>query len=234
VSDLRMRWAAAGVGNPERILVTSGSGYLLHVDVTRLDTQRFDRFVRAAEAAAAGGDLRAAAAGLRTALGLWRGPALAGLTSRVLATAAHRWNERRLAVWERCIALELSLGWHGDLVGELSTLAREHPYHEGFTEHEMLALYRCGRQAEALAAYQRIAAALADELGIDPGERLRTLYTAMLRGEVNVTYYDANVPVLDAPETEDGQFAEPQPLGVLRFRELKVGQAGGVRSWTSG
>jgi DNA-binding SARP family transcriptional activator/tetratricopeptide (TPR) repeat protein len=120
---------------------------------------------------------------LREALRLWRGPALSGLDGTVLEREVTGLEERRLTVLEECLELELAEGGHNRIVAELRTLVAEHPLRERFVGLLMVALYRCGRQAEALAAYADAAGRLADDLGIDPGPELRRLHRAVLREE---------------------------------------------------
>ena len=113
---------------------------------------------------------------LREALALWRGPALADLLFETFAQVpAARLEELRLAALEKRIDADLACGRHAELVGELQQLCAVHPVQEGFAAQLMLALYRSGRQAEALDVYQKTRSALVDELGIDPGPTLQRL-----------------------------------------------------------
>ncbi|HEX2773546.1 MAG TPA: BTAD domain-containing putative transcriptional regulator, partial [Micromonosporaceae bacterium] len=153
-----------------------GSGYLLRVEPGALDAVAFDKLAERGHAAS---DPKL----LREALLLWRGPALSGLGGTVLDREATGLEERRLAVLEECLELELAEGRHSQIVAELRTPIAEHPLRERFVALLMVALYRCGRQAEALAAYGELAGRLADELGIDPGPELRRLHEAVLREE---------------------------------------------------
>jgi DNA-binding SARP family transcriptional activator len=119
-------------------------------------------------------------------LRLWRGPALLGLSGRAVEAAAMRLGEQRLAAVERCVDLELGLGRHGDLVAELAGLVGVHPLRERLVGQLMLALHGSGRQPEALAAYARLRARLADELGLMPGTALRELHGTILRNDPRV------------------------------------------------
>jgi tetratricopeptide (TPR) repeat protein len=148
-----------------------------------LDARLFLAHLDRARRLSAGGETRQAAAELRSGLRLWRGPALAGLTGRVIAAAAARLDEQCLAATEECLELELQLGRHAELVGELTELVAAHPLQDRLVAHLMVALHRSGRQAEALQAYHRLRSALADQLGLEPGARLRDLHTAILRDE---------------------------------------------------
>jgi YVTN family beta-propeller protein len=191
----RSRGAAGGV------LVTSGRGYVLRVDREHLDAALFtDRFT-AGRAALEVGRYAEAAQTLRQALDLWRGQVLADLADYAFTRPeAARLEELRLAAVEARIDADLALGRHDALTAELEQLATEHPLRERLHGQLMLALYRCGRQADALAAYRRVRALLADELGIDPGEPLERLHAAVL----------AHDPALDwtgTPDPADGQRA---------------------------
>jgi DNA-binding SARP family transcriptional activator len=165
------------------VLVTDGPGYRLAAGGLRIDAEVFaDRLVLARDAVAVGETAKAASE-LRDALGLWRGPALAGLDSRVLGSAALELDEHRLATLEECLGLELDLGLHRELVAELSAAVAEHPLRERFSSLLMLALHRGGRSGEALVVYQRFRARLAEELGLDPSPELRRLESAILRAD---------------------------------------------------
>jgi len=192
VSDLRVAWMAMATVDPSRVIVTEGDGYLLRLGPGSLDAQRFDRGLAGAATAYGQGDLPAAARLLRSALALWRGSAFAGLAGPVFAAAAARWEERRLLAWQRLVAAELALGGHHELLGELTALAAEHPYHEAFAGQLMVALYRCGRQADALSVYARLRRCLVEDLAIEPGEELARLHLAILRREATATGWDGN------------------------------------------
>ena len=167
----RSRGAAGGV------LVTRDRGYLLRVDREHLDGALFQDGFTAGRAALEAGRYAEAAETLRKALDLWRSPVLADLADYAFTRPeAARLEELRLAALEARIDADLALGRHDALTAELEQLAAEHPLRERLHGQLMLALYRCGRQAEALAAYRRARDLLADELGIDPGESLRRLH----------------------------------------------------------
>jgi YVTN family beta-propeller protein len=163
------------------VLVTSGRGYVLRVGRDRLDAAIFEDGFTAGRAALEAGRYAEAAGTLRAALGRWRGPVLADLSGYAFTRPeAARLEELRLAAVEARIDADLALGRHDALTAELERLAGEHPLRERLHGQLMLALYRCGRQADALAAYRRARDLLADELGIDPGEPLRRLHAAVL------------------------------------------------------
>src|SRR5689334_10930942 len=163
------------------ILVTQDRGYLLRVNREHLDAAIFEEWGTAGRAALDAGRYAEAAQTLRQALGLWRGPVLADLADYAFARPeAARLEELRLAAVEDRIDADLALGRHQALTGELERLAGEYPLRERLHGQLMLALYRCGRQAEALAAYRRVRNLLAGELGIDPGEPLQRLHGSVL------------------------------------------------------
>ncbi|TCO62188.1 AfsR/SARP family transcriptional regulator [Actinocrispum wychmicini] len=169
---------------PHELITTHRDGYAIEVGPGALDLDRFRAAVTEANAAAARGDLDAEVESLRAGLTLWRGAVLSDVPSESLrAAAALPLAEERLQVLERVVDLELAMGRHAELVAELSGLTAAHPMRERFWAQLMLALYRGGRQAEALAAYRSVRARLRDELGIEPGDRLRDLHQAVLTGE---------------------------------------------------
>lgn len=174
VSNLRK---ALGDG----LLVTRGRGYVLGAEGGQLDADRFQARVTAGRAALADGDAQLASARLREALALWRGPALADFAYEPFAQGeAARLEEERLAALEDRIDADLALGRHAALIGELEALVRQHPVRERLQAQLMLALYRSGRQADALEHYQLARRKLIDELGIEPGRELRELERSIL------------------------------------------------------
>jgi DNA-binding SARP family transcriptional activator/tetratricopeptide (TPR) repeat protein len=167
----------------DQALVTRPSGYLLRVGPGELDLDRFEGLTAEARRAAGAGDLKRAAECWGAALVLWRGPALAGAASEVLRRAtAPRLEEARLVAVEERLAADLSLGRHVELVGELETLVGEHPLRERLRRQLMLALYRSGRRAEALAVYRSTRQVLVEELGLEPSPALQDLERAILLG----------------------------------------------------
>jgi DNA-binding SARP family transcriptional activator len=163
---------------------TSPAGYGIEVATAGLDLTRFRAMVAEARRAGEGGDLAAESAGLTAALSLWRGPIL----SDVRSDSLHRdvvpsLTEEHLRTLERRHEVDLALGRHDRLVGELRALTGKHPYHERFWAQLMLALYRCGRVAEALEAYGEVSALLRNRLGVCPGPQIRALHTAILRDD---------------------------------------------------
>jgi predicted ATPase/DNA-binding SARP family transcriptional activator len=166
---------------PDGALDTAPPGYRLVVDPETVDLFRFVRLCDEGRSRLADGNAAGAAETLRAALNLWRGAPLADLAWEPFAHAEiARLEELRLAALEDRIDADLALGRHGQLVPELERLVVEEPLRERLRAQLMLALYRAGRQADALAVYQRARKALLDELGIEPGESLRKLERAIL------------------------------------------------------
>ncbi len=200
------------------VLITQPPGYRLAIDPERVDANRFERLLDEARSR----DPARRAALLTEALELWHGPALADLDEEQFARLeAARLDELRVVALEERIDAGLALGRHAGLVGELEALVAAHPLRERLRGQLMLALYRCGRQAEALEVYRATRLALADELGLDPSPELQELERRVLRqdpelaapGEAEheaaapaaerrlVTVLAATPPVDDDPET---------------------------------
>ncbi len=163
------------------VLVTRSPGYLLVVQPDELDAHRFQRTVEEARADLGAGESAQAAAALREADGLWRGLALADCADIPYARAeAARLEELRSAAIEDRIEAELELGRHADLVAELEALVAQYPLRERLRAQLMVALYRSGRQAEALRVYHETREFLVEELGLEPGRALQRLERAVL------------------------------------------------------
>ncbi|HMJ04542.1 MAG TPA: AfsR/SARP family transcriptional regulator, partial [Conexibacter sp.] len=164
-------------------IVPAPGGYRLNVQPDAIDAHRFERFAAAGAAKLRAGDPERAAATLGEALALWRGPALADLTGPSFAAAAAALTDLRLtAIVDRAEA-ELALGRGANVVAELETAVAEHPLHERLAARHIAALYAAGRQADALDAYERVRARLADELGAAPSPDLQAAHLAVLRGD---------------------------------------------------
>ncbi len=161
-------------------VLTHPGGYSLRADDNEVDLIRFDRRLAAGRAAVASGQPEEAVHNLRSALALWRGSALAGIPGRTIEAAAARLAELRLTVIEELVEVELELGRHRELTSELVGLVGDHPLRERLRGYLMVALYRCGRQAEALDAYRAARREFIEELGLEPGEPLRQLEQAIL------------------------------------------------------
>jgi DNA-binding SARP family transcriptional activator/pimeloyl-ACP methyl ester carboxylesterase len=190
VSELRKVLRSAGEADR---LATRPPGYLLRVTPAELDARQFEQLAKEGNAALAAGDAATAAQRLDQALRLWRGPALADLDAAPFARAeAGRLEEERLGALESRAEALLDCGRHRDLIAELETLTAAHPLRERFWLQRMLALYRAGRQADALRAYRDLRAVLIADLAIEPGPELRDLHARILRQD----------PALDRPAAD--------------------------------
>ncbi|BCK73047.1 hypothetical protein Srufu_070000 [Streptomyces libani subsp. rufus] len=162
-------------------IVTASGGYRLDVDREDVDVYRFEALVAAGRTAQRSGEPTAAAATLSEALALWRGPALADVLDMGFARSeAGRLDELRLIALESRIEADLAVGRHAEVIPELSALTEAHPLRERFCALLMTALYRAGRQAEALRVFRQTRAHLVDELAVDPGEELQRLEQRIL------------------------------------------------------
>ena len=201
VSHLRPRLAEAGLGGA----LTSGpAGYRIALAPGQVDVDRFEDLAgRAQESLGLGFPGRAAAL-VRQAQGLWRGAPFDDLEDVEAAAAeAARLEELRLGSFEVLASAELASGRHREIVADLEALVDAHPFREGFCAQLMVALYRSGRQSEALAAYAAARERLADELGLDPGPELQALSQRVLRQDP-VLLGDADVPAAAAPRAAAG------------------------------
>ncbi|WST46375.1 tetratricopeptide repeat protein [Streptomyces avidinii] len=190
VADLRRR-----IPTGSAVIATDGPGYRVVVADDQLDLLEFDTLTRAAARAVREGGQAAAAEALRAALALWRGSVLSGAGGPVIEAAATALEERRLAAAEQLFDLCLALGESGELISGLRGLITQHPLRETLRGQLMLALYRSGRQAEALREYGEVRELLVNELGIDPGPRLARLYEAILRDSPELAAPERPAPV---------------------------------------
>jgi predicted ATPase/class 3 adenylate cyclase/DNA-binding SARP family transcriptional activator len=209
-------------GDPGTVLLTCPPGYLLHADQDQVDASDFERLVAEAQCRAAEDEPARAAAMLAEALGLWRGGAFAEFADEDFARGeAVRLEELRLVALEDRIESHLSLGRHAEAIGELEALIARYPLRERLRAQLMLALYRCGRQGDALRAYQALARDLGEELGITPSPELVRLEEAVLLQK----------PELDwqPPELVGGSAAHGLPGGVVTFLFTDI--EGSTRLW---
>jgi DNA-binding SARP family transcriptional activator len=199
---LRVNVARLRKALPEGVLRTRSPGYVVRVAPDELDLHRFEHLVDEGRGLLARGLATDASQRLREALSLWHGPALADFAYESFAQPAiARLDEIRLAAIELRIEADLELGRHDELVGEIETLVAEHPLRERLRSCLMTALYRSGRQAEALDAYQHARRALVDELGIEPSPGLQELERAILRQDpALVVARSMASPVQETPE----------------------------------
>ena len=167
---------------PADRLLTQSAGYVLRVETGEVDAERFEQQLATGRRAFEEGKLDLAAESFESALAVWRGPVLSDSRYAAFAQAEiRRLEELRLEAHEERLEVELARGHHRDVVGQAEALVREQPLREGRWAQLMLALYRSGRQADALAAYRQARRQLSDELGIEPGQELRTLEQEILR-----------------------------------------------------
>jgi DNA-binding SARP family transcriptional activator len=197
---------------PEGVLVTRSPGYAVQIVPDAVDLVRFDRLHKNGQAALAAGSAARAAELLREAVALWRGPALGEFDEPFAAIESARLEELRLAAIEDRIDAELALGHHAGLAGELEALVARHPLRERLHGQLMLALYRSGRQAEALEGYRGLRAMLTTELGIEPSPALRELERRMLQQDPGLEIAPRPRPIASV-----GRLA-PRPTRLCRTR----------------
>ncbi|MCU1430669.1 MAG: ATPase [Actinomycetia bacterium] len=211
VAHLRRAMEAAQLADA---VVTRDPGYLLRVEPDRIDAVRFERLANAGHDALVAGDPGQASHELSGALALWRGDALADCRgAEPLQAEAVRLEELRMNALEDRIAADLALGSHAALVAEVESLLAAHPLREALWHALVLALYRSGRQGDALAAYQRARKTLVEALGVEPGPELRRLEIAMLEGD----------PALDPVPPVVRRRAEERPSGSRLFAAAATG-----------
>jgi len=188
----RARGAGGGV-----LVTEAGGGYRLHAPAGSVDAVLFEDLLGRGRAALEAHDPAEAAVLLDRALGLWRGEVLGDLADfGFVAAVAGRLQELRLSAMELRMEAELALGHHSTAVAELDRLVADHPLREGLHAERMLALYRSGRQSDALAAYRQLRATLAEELGIEPSPPLHALHSAVLAQDPALAWHPmALVPV---------------------------------------
>lgn len=185
-----------------RLLSLTEAGYRLSVAPGHLDAEAFDERVRRARLRAAEGRYDAAVEDVEAALQLWQAEPLAGLDGPVFASARDRFREWHAAALELWVDLHLKLGRHDSVLPDLGRLVADYPLRERLRYLQMLALYRCGRQAEALAAYRDIRERLVEEIGIEPGDSLQQLHQQILGADPALL-----APVRGAAQPE----AHPEP-----------------------
>jgi DNA-binding SARP family transcriptional activator len=179
--------ADEGTLTSKDILITRRSGYLLDVEPGDVDAVRYERLSAAGRRAVNEGDQERASRTLGEALRLWRGPALADVpTGPQLAIEAMRLEENRLGDLHLRIEADLRLGRHHQLLGELATVCARHPMLENFCAQHMVALYRSGRQSQALEAYLRLRTSMVEQLGVEPSMRVRQLHHGILTGQTGI------------------------------------------------
>lgn len=219
ISSLRRLLASR---TSDAVISTLPGGYAIRIGTGELDSQRFDELVAEAREIRARNDLDQAVARYRDAIRLWRGPALDGIDSQLVRAAASRLDELRITTSEDRIALELELGRHHELVGELTGLVGEYPLREALRGQLMLALYRSDRMAEALQVYRETRSVLIEELGIEPSEHLQQLEHAILTSDPGLDLPSA--PVTVQPARPHVPNLLPADIADFTGREEQVGQ----------
>lgn len=215
------------VGKVDATIETRPRGYILRAPEDATDVGTFRRLVTEAHALARDGRKAPAVDMLRPAIGLWRGRCLAGVPSEVLAGTAAQLDESRLEAVETCMRLELELGNHERLVGELQQLVANHPLRERLRGYLMVSLYRLGRQAEALEVYHQGRAMFTEELGLAPGRELRQLAQAILTDDADLALTEPAEPrsLVATPLSEVVQEpgADPDPVATPRQLPADIG-----------
>jgi DNA-binding SARP family transcriptional activator len=197
---------------PAQVLPASGPGYLLRLGPGQVDAETLDHHLTQAQRSPATGDLAAAARSLDAALGLWQGVPLSGIPGPWADIERVRLDELRLTAIGKRIEVLLALGSHHQTVAQLVGLIREHPLWEQFRGQLMLALYRCGRQADALAEFADARRVLARELGIEPGPGLRQLHQQILTADT----------ALDLPKPHGASTGQGHPASRGELRAVPV------------
>lgn len=185
-------------------ILTRGRGYELRIDRDSVDAERFQRLVAEASRAGNGG---APADAAREALALWRGPALSDVADEPFAAPViRRLEELRVEAAELAIEADLAAGHHLEVAAEIDALVAEHPLRERLQAQRMLALYRCGRQAEALESYRAARTTLVEEIGVEPSPALRRLHQAILRQDASL---EVEAAVQELPRELDADSSSP-------------------------
>jgi predicted ATPase/DNA-binding SARP family transcriptional activator len=215
VSRLRHCLGIGGAGGVPGMIESAGDGYALPPRSAVLDLNVFLATTRDAQAARNAGEADRAAGLLREALGLWQGVPLAGIPGEYAGSQRVRLDELRMAAIEERLALDIELGRHVAAATELQTLLASHPLRERLSELLMLALYRSGRQADALAVFDATRRLLSEELGIDPGHAL---------GEMHQRILQADESLIGMADRGGGRPAAPSPVTALVGREHDIEQ----------
>jgi len=230
VSHLRRLLAADGTAGQRcpTVLHTRHVAYALSVPDKAVDAHRFTELVERGRAELDHGQFEAGARTLRCALGIWRGAALSDVESGpVLSGHVARLEEARVAAIDQLVEVELTLGHHHEVIGELSALVREYPAHEGLHVKLMTALHQAGRRSEALHVFQRVRTTLVDDLGLEPGPQLRRVHRALLVGGSAADTGAAGRPTArTGPAVErPAQLPPDVPVFVGRRTEIAATQA---------
>ncbi|WP_432023198.1 BTAD domain-containing putative transcriptional regulator [Streptomyces parvus] len=227
VAELRQR-----IPGGRDLIVTEGPGYRVLAEPAQIDLGRFTEGLKQAREAAVAGQSSSAIATLREALALWRGPLLSGTGGSVLSAASAALEERRLTAVEQLFDLRLAVGESSEIIGELREFIDAHPLRETLRGQLMLALFRTGRQADALEEFAKIRDHLIEELGIGPGDALSELHNAVLRNSPELA---APQPPAAAPVIPEGNPSTlPYDLRDFTGREAEVSELLGFVEEASG
>jgi DNA-binding SARP family transcriptional activator len=222
VSRLR-KALTSGRGGGADVVVTREHGYELRVDLEQIDAHRFERLLNEGRRELAADRPDEALAALEEALALWRGPPLADLAYEPFAQVEiARLEDLRAETREQLIEAKLALGRHVEVIGQLEALIDEHPFRERLRAQLMLALYRADRQADALQAFQEARRKLVEELGIEPGQRLRELEAAILAQDPALAQPAAR-STRGEPVALNGEDGEQEPAAEAALVELPTG-----------
>jgi DNA-binding SARP family transcriptional activator len=183
VSRLRRLLAGGVAGHAGCVIISAGAGYALELGSAVVDLDQFEERLRDARAAWQRREKARAATLLDSALGLWRGAALAGIPGPYAESRRVQLTELHLAAEQERLAMDIAAGGHMAAIAELRALLTEHPFREGLAELLMLALYKAGRQADALTMYDTVRRGLRDELGVNPGPGLQEMHQRILRAD---------------------------------------------------
>lgn len=198
-------------GGAKSVLTTAHGGYMLDISPDDLDIHRYERLAGAGRRAMEIGDYEAASRLLRSALDVWRGPALVDVQIGIrLGVKVDGLEESRLGVMESRIEADLRLGRHHSLLGELAELAARFPMHENLCAQYMTALYRSGRKWRALEVFRRLRETLVDELGLEPSRHVQSVQQAILNSD----------PTLDEPTSWRHSQYQEQPFPDARTAEF--------------
>jgi DNA-binding SARP family transcriptional activator len=200
VSRLRRLLVTGTAGQAGCVIASAGDGYALHLGSAVLDLDQFEGWLRDARRARQCYDGARAATLLRAAVGLWRGTALAGIPGPYAESRRVGLTELHVAAQQESLAMDIEAGDQSAAIADLRAMLAEYPFREGLSELLMLALYKAGRQADALSAYDAVRRGLRDELGVDPGPALREMHQRILRADDSLMDLAAE-PVAPPPGT---------------------------------
>jgi SARP family transcriptional regulator, regulator of embCAB operon len=223
VSNLRRLLAPAAEELGRQLIATQRPGYILELTADQSDVLRFEQLCREGEAASREFRPADAVTAFRSALGLWRGELLSGLPVDTADTgAAARLELVRQTVLEQTADAELAAGRHREFLNELQTWVAEHPLDEHLRGHLMVALYRCGRQADALAQYREVRHLLLEELGIDPSRELRDIEGRILAQDPSLDWTPARRRDVEVGPSTALRSSVVAPHGVLEIGDATV------------